>query len=269
LFVALVAVAAVWQPAAAMFEENESGVRPEGMGGAFTAVADDASAVDWNPAGLFQLERVQGQAFAKLLYGGVGAGLHTAQVGAAVPFGRLGAFGLRLQETGTALSSERSLKLAHGIQLADGLAFGWGLSGYNLAQQDFGQGFAVGLDVGAFGRIYRRWTAGFYAHNLNAPKLGGADLPRLLVFGLGFSPAPGIQSAVDVSKEPGMPTRVSIGQEFRIVEDYLTLRAGVQTEPVRLAFGLSTGYGPVQVDYALRTHPNLPLSHTAGLRLTF
>ncbi len=41
------------------------GVRAEGMGGAFVAVADDASAVYWNPAGIatgstfdFQISRV-------------------------------------------------------------------------------------------------------------------------------------------------------------------------------------------------------------------
>ena len=34
-----------------------SGARAQGMGGAFIAVADDATAASWNPAGLVQLER--------------------------------------------------------------------------------------------------------------------------------------------------------------------------------------------------------------------
>ena len=34
-----------------------SGARAVGMGGAFIAVADDATAASWNPAGLVQLER--------------------------------------------------------------------------------------------------------------------------------------------------------------------------------------------------------------------
>lgn len=34
-----------------------SGARAEGMGGAFIAIADDATAASWNPAGLIQLER--------------------------------------------------------------------------------------------------------------------------------------------------------------------------------------------------------------------
>lgn len=37
------------------------GARALGMGGAFTAVADDATAAEWNPAGLAQIDRVQFQ----------------------------------------------------------------------------------------------------------------------------------------------------------------------------------------------------------------
>jgi hypothetical protein len=46
---------------------DEVGVRALGMGGAFVAVADDLTAVEWNPAGLAQLEgyhlRLEGSAF--------------------------------------------------------------------------------------------------------------------------------------------------------------------------------------------------------------
>ncbi|MDI6780934.1 MAG: hypothetical protein QME49_02315 [bacterium] len=41
------------------FNERFVGARPMGMGGAFTAVADDANAMNWNPAGLPMLERYE------------------------------------------------------------------------------------------------------------------------------------------------------------------------------------------------------------------
>jgi len=252
-----------------MFEDNESGVRPDGMAGAFTAVADDVSAADYNPAGLFQVGSLQFAGFGKLLYGGVGAGLHTAYLSGGGPVGPAGTVVVRLQETGFSLMSQRSAKLAHGFRLARDLAFGYGLNGYNLVQKDHGQGFAFGVDVGLFARIYRVWTAGFYAHNMNMPRIGSSDLPRLVVVGLGFSPEPGIQSAVDLSKEPGRPTRISVGQELRIVQDHLTLRAGVQTEPVRLCLGLRVGLPQLHLDYALQTHTVLPLTHNAGLTVEF
>src|SRR5215831_19498553 len=50
IFVSLVCLLAA-TPAAAQIYESV-GIRAQGMGGAFTAVADDATATWWNPAGL-------------------------------------------------------------------------------------------------------------------------------------------------------------------------------------------------------------------------
>lgn len=251
------------------FEENEAGVRAEGMAGAFVAIADDVSAINFNPAGLFQVGDRQAQFFYKLLYGGVGAGLHTTELAGCLPLPKIGTVGLRLQETGFDLQSQRSLKLAHGFQLAEGIGFGYGVNGYNLYQRELGSGFACGLDIGMFARVYRRWTAGFYVHNVNLPRIGTSDLPRLVCFGLGFSPGPGINSGLTLTKEPGMRTRVAFGQELEIIPENFILRAGVHTEPVRFTFGLGTGFKKVRVDYALATHPVLPLTHNLGLMIRF
>ena len=41
------------------FNLTGAGARAEGFGGAFIGLADDATAVVWNPAGLAQLERAE------------------------------------------------------------------------------------------------------------------------------------------------------------------------------------------------------------------
>lgn len=269
----LLILMAVFLPAAfvrAAFEEYRTGVRAEGMGGAFTAIADDVSAIEYNPAGLGAVSSAGAAAFGRLLYGGVGVGLHTAHVAGCLPVGQIGTLAIRLQETGFARLSERSLRLGHGVKLADGLFFGYAFSGYNLSQAGgYGSGFAVGADVALLGTVYESWRIGFLAQNLNRPRIGNSALPQVLAFGLGYSPAPGINSALDVSKEPGRPARVHVGQEFRIVQDFLTLRAGVETEPVRFAVGFRTGLERVHLDYALKTHPVLPVTHTVGLAAEF
>ena len=40
-------------------EQIPTGARPLGMGGAFVGVADDANALNWNPAGLPGLRRTE------------------------------------------------------------------------------------------------------------------------------------------------------------------------------------------------------------------
>jgi hypothetical protein len=256
----------------AVFEDMETGTRAEGMAGAFTAVADDACAIHFNPAGLAQVEKFNGCVLYKLLYSGVGENLHNATLNAALPLGRLGTVGASLQDMGFALDQERALTLSHGFRLAKDLHLGYGLAGYMVSMQDMGSGFALGLDLALHARLYKRWAVGFMAHNLNMPRIGASEknfLPRLLNFGISFTPATGIVSSVDVSKEVGKPTRLAVGQEFSIVEDLLVLRAGVRTEPVRFGFGLGTGTRNIHVDYAVATHPELALTHNLGLSVSF
>jgi long-subunit fatty acid transport protein len=51
------------------FNLNGNGARSAGMGYAFTGVADDASAIAWNPAGLTQLESMEASAIARFGFG--------------------------------------------------------------------------------------------------------------------------------------------------------------------------------------------------------
>lgn len=256
----------------AMFEQNWYTVRAEGMGGAFVAIADDAGAAVLNPAGLHQVSVREFSGSYRLLYGGIGINLHSANALFALPVRKLGTASLSLAETGFDQESERTVRLSHGLELAEGLAFGYALSGYNLYQRDIGSGFGFGLDIGMQARVYRVWTVGFSARNVNLPRIGKgseAELPRSIVFGVGYSPNPGIRSALDLEKEPGEGTRIRVGQELRIVQDHLTLRAGVVTQPVSFTFGFRAGVKLASLDYALATHTDLGLTHSFGVALQF
>jgi len=259
-------------PARAMFEQGWTSVRADGMGGAFVAVADDPGALAMNPAGLYRLAGPAMAGSYKLLFGGLGVNLHSASAGFCIPAGRAGVMGIALRETGFELHSERTVRFGHGLKLAEGIGVGYGLAGYNLYQKGVGSGYGFGLDVGMFAQVYRVWTLGFSARNLNLPRIGTGpegDLPRALAFGIGYSPKPYIHSALDLEKEPGKGTRVRVGQELRIVQDHLTLRAGISTLPVCMAFGLRAGIKSVGLDYALKTHPELGLTHDFGIAVEF
>jgi len=61
LFISAYSFGGINNSAGIIFPELDSGAgaRAAGMGGAFTAVADDASASYWNPAGLSQLKNTE------------------------------------------------------------------------------------------------------------------------------------------------------------------------------------------------------------------
>jgi len=105
-FLALVPVAAMAQSA------EDVGVRAQGMGGAFTAVADDASSAWWNPAGLgaWNSSGKAGGTYANAI---LEAGAHHApradrdEAGLAVPAWRAGARGVVIAYPALGLSYYR------------------------------------------------------------------------------------------------------------------------------------------------------------------
>src|SRR5579864_8606974 len=95
-------------PAAQTFDQV--GERAQGMGGAFVAVADDASAIYWNPAGLANIYAFDAQV--SLSHLGHVAGTadvtdstHTTLLGVAMP-----AIGVGYYRVRTAVSSSGSRK---------------------------------------------------------------------------------------------------------------------------------------------------------------
>ncbi|MCI0474294.1 MAG: hypothetical protein L0Y76_11990 [Ignavibacteria bacterium] len=257
----------------AIFEDLESGARSEGMANAFTAIADDPSAIQYNPAGLVQIKKISVMTFYKSLYGGVGANLHHFCLNAAYPINnKAGVVGIGIQEMGISLHSEKVLTLSHSFNLIKDISFGYNIRGYQLSQTDYGSEFNFGIDMAVLTRIYKRWQYGFYIHNINSPKMGTDtkyNLPRILSVGVAYRPTVGINSTLDISKQVGMPTRIAVGQEFQIIEDYLTVRAGVSTEPIRFAMGLRTGLKNIFIDYAVTTHSELAWTHNFGLAVSF
>ena len=77
-------------PARAAFEQLGVGARAPGMGDAFTALADDAYAPYYNPAGLAQIDRGQLSAAYSRLYVGLGDGsdIGSSQIYYALPLAR-------------------------------------------------------------------------------------------------------------------------------------------------------------------------------------
>lgn len=263
---------------AGVFEDMEFGVRAQGMGGAFTAVANNATAIRFNPAGLSRVDRPELRAQYKDLYG---SGIHNGTLDVAYPT-RWGTWGVGYQDMGFSQLSERALTISHGLALTRDLAFGYNLTGYQIDQGDrLGNAITYGVDAGFMATIYRRWRLGAFIHNANRPEIESTvknahtnDLPQLINVGISYTPLTGVLTAFDLSKEKGQPVRALVGMEFRVYEDPLLnmrcdVRAGVQTEPNRFSTGLGFSFSDIQLDYALTNHEKLPLTHQFGFGYQF
>jgi len=124
---------------AAPFLEVGVGSRAIGMGGAFVAVANDVSALYWNPAGISQVghpeavfERVEWLADISFNY-----------FGAVIPFGRWGTAGVFLNAMSVPKMAVRTVDFPNGTgEMFDATSYAFGIS-YSFALTDR---FSIGMN---------------------------------------------------------------------------------------------------------------------------
>ena len=138
-----------------------TGARPDGMGQAFNAVADDINTLSFNPAGLGNIRMPE-----------VGYGhesfvsdINYDFIGAAIPFGSAGVLGLGYLSMGTAPFNSTADPTAPAVTVQDqALIAGWGKSFYDIhvgaavkyinRHLDTVQGSGLGFDLGLRYRLF-------------------------------------------------------------------------------------------------------------------
>jgi hypothetical protein len=246
--------------ARAGFERRDQGARPIGMGGAFVAIADNAWAIIFNPAGLAQLRGDEIAAFySPQPFGMIELSLASFALAHPTSFGEVG---LSVNRFGFDLYREVSGILSYANSYRDVFSFGINLTYNSLAIKNYGSASAIGVDVGILATVTRGLHWGFFAANVNAPSIGQAKerLPQIYASGLSFSPADGLLLGLDVIKDIRYPALLRAGLEYRLV-DPVSLRVGVGNNPTKFSSGLGIHFSFVHFDYAMTTHPDLGLSH--------
>jgi hypothetical protein len=235
------------------------GVRAQGMGGAFVAVADDATAVYWNPAGLptgdffsMTAERTHVSlpddatgASPALRSGGVFAGTPPLGVG----YYRLG--------------STHVVPVAVVQSIGDYLNVGGAVKGVWGEGIDGDTHAAVDVDLGVMVRT-EGWRIGLVLRNLTEPQFG----PEVVAFGgnrfrlerharagAAIFPRDGLTIAVDADLVPlgaepstgaGRRRALALGAEQRAGER-LVVRAGLRAQTIDAARPAVSGGASVQV----------------------
>lgn len=170
------------------------GVRAAGMGGAFTAVADDGTAPFWNPAGLASgsfagatidvntLNR-QGAVFAGLATPPLGLSYYSTTSTVPVDSGRNGPLvSSAIHHAGVTLVQSLG---DHGVAVGTTLNF---VHGNGASAFDADAGLMLSGSVGQIGLT---------VHNLFEPKLGGAQLDRRVRAGVAVHVRQDLTAAAD------------------------------------------------------------------------
>jgi len=222
--------------------KNGIGARALAMGGAFVAVADDATATLWNPAGLAQLEDTRLTGMSTDLYG---LGITHQYIGAVTTFANLG-IGLgwerasidgQVVDEGGELGSaftwvEQAIVGSLATNVLDVAMAGANVK-YYLADNGLGDGATgFGFDLGLLVSLGDMFVIGVNAQDLAGSSLawdGGATdvISGLYKAGLAMKLADGrLILATDVDFDGSDLGNTHVGAEFHVI-DALALRGGV------------------------------------------
>ncbi len=268
-------------PAGAWFEKTEIGARALGMGRAFTAVADDASAIYWNPAGLCALARPELHVthhrpylLPDLSLNFVGFARPMRPVNAHVAWSHLGASGAaedlfylgasrRVWERGA-----RSLDHRATVNQARVAPSGPVATAPRDAPDPDAESNVTG-DVGVMLRLSPRLTAGWAFRNVTTPEWdlvgggGGTKLSTASEGGISYRWHPeSLLSLALVEDNGGTLTPVAASEI--LFYDVFALRAGVGDGQFFGGVGVKTDH--IVVDTGFATHNTLGITTMISLR---
>jgi cytochrome c-type biogenesis protein CcmH/NrfG len=246
-----------------------AGSRALGMGGAFTAISDDATAAYWNPAGLSCLEQTCITGFHSSLF--EGSSLDFFSIGhPTVRFGGLGFAFLRVGTDGIQAYDDRSRSLGQIDFSQSEMIFSYGRkipfkvnvgASLKIVNQRIGELSAdgAGFDVGAFYSVpYVKGVAlGLALRDVPGAKLKLVErverTPRTVRIGASYRDSlregrDVILLAVDTSLPQKANTTVSVGGEY-VIDQLVALRVGLKEG--KLSAGVGVKWRNYSLDYSL------------------
>ncbi len=262
------------------------GPRAAALGESFTGLADDASSVYWNPAGLaglvdYHIALSHHQWFADA----------TDEVGhAALPAGP-GILGFGLVYSGepgierwsnenlpgdTFSTWNGLLTAAYGVTLFDRYQVGAAVKGL-VEDLNIARGFGAAVDLGGLMRPGPGLGFGFAVRNLGTMSFPGGPekLPTELAAGASYS-VRGVTGLLDVVVPFDNSVNLRAGVEYAPIKEFC-LRLGYRTGPedlstlgglAGLTAGLGVRYQNFGLDYAVVPYGQLGLTHRIGLSAT-
>jgi hypothetical protein len=260
-------------PARADFRHARMGPRPRAMGSAFVAVADDANAVYWNPAGMTQLDHFEITGCRTLLYGI--DDLSNDYLSMAYGHPRIGAFGLSWVRLGLKdIYHEDAVNVAYARKAPyiSGLSFGASLKIFTLSAPGYekyndpayeGNDVKPSYDLGIHYRASSRLTFGLVMYSVNEPRLkllrttkNPAPVSRETAIGASYTFRGLLLTTFDLKTRYGSfkDTVGRFGSELWFF-DAVALRSGFEAGEMTAGLGLRGARW--QVDVMLETHYDL------------
>jgi len=259
-----------------------TGARSMGMGGGFISLADDVSAIYYNPAGLAFIDY---QEFS-LMHVDLFEGTIYDFGGYAYPHFDFGSFGIGYFRIGTDNIIRRNDYIDEGSfdystsQLLFSYArilqenFSYGINFKVIHQSlDTYSDYGFGADVGFLFKFHNNYSAGFILRDLYPAELKLASTtettPLSIALGMAIqeiniTEKSHVNTSIDIEKIENRSVKIHTGAEI-IYDNTYALRAGYDKD--NFAFGAGLKFSNFKLDYAYKLMDNINDSHRFSLSI--
>lgn len=266
------------------FLQYGAGARSLGLGKTFVGIADDASAVYWNPAGLAQLKQKELVALQNKLY--VDTDYSFLAFATPLKIGTVGIGLVNLNSTGFQLRDEYNYALGEGgvnesaalVSFAKQFTINRkqlaiGATAKIVKQNvDSRKDTGYGVDIGLLSN-HKNLNLGFALQNIIAPRIllkNKEDIyPLSVTLGIGYKALQDkLLLTMDINKTENRSLKFHLGSEY-VIANLFALRAGI--DETAAAVGAGVKWRNYALDYAFAYHDawkaneDLGASHRFGL----
>lgn len=259
---------------AGAFLKNGYGARASAMSNTFTAVANDVSAIFYNPAGLSSNTKLQFMGMYSNLYGnmngvnygnfGVSKGFNVGTFGLGVIYSKISDIPYVTSLTGPDGSSfsdnETAFYLSYSRAVTENVRVGANLKliSHTLADAS-ATGF--GADLGVFAKLNEQFSAGVVLQDAIAPKITLASrsdtYPGKLKLGVAYKIIPALMVSPEINYTYDKSVQFTGGAEWDVYKNIVTLRGGYNTVSSSPSFGVGINYMDVHLDYSYNVNKDL------------
>jgi len=251
-----------------IFPQFNPGARQISLANSDVALANDVFSLFSNPAGLSQLNwREVGVYYSPAPFGLTELSNGYVAYHEPFSFGSLAVGGMTY---GFELYRESKVLLGYSYNYENIFFAGVTANYHNFSIKNYGTTGTFYLNLGGLVYILDGLRWGFLVNNINRASVADVDdqIPMVLSTGFSFDILNNFSLNFAIEKDIRYNPSVRFGVDYDIIE-YLSLRVGGSNEPARFTAGLGINYSIFSLDYAFFTHPDLGLTHQAGIILSF
>lgn len=251
-----------------IFGQISPGARQISLANSDVALANDVFSLFNNPAGLAQLNwKEVGIYYSPAPFGLTE--LANGYVAYQQPFS-FGSLGIGGMTYGYDLYRESKIILGYSYNYDNFFFVGAAFNYHSYSIQNYGSTGVFYFNLGALVYILDDLRWGFSTSNVNRATVADTDdqIPMILSTGFSFDILKNFSLNVALEKDIRYDPSLEFGIDYDIIE-YLSIRIGSATNPSKFTAGIGINYSIVSLDYAFFTHPDLGLTHQAGIILSF